>query len=87
MAGDLLTLSDDEAAGEALLQPVMRGGRRVGPLPTLEQLRAHAAAGRARLPALLRSLDPAEPYPVEVSQALRRLTEEVDRAQRAKVPS
>ncbi|WP_420346348.1 nicotinate phosphoribosyltransferase [Pelagibius sp.] len=87
MAGDLLTLADDEAAGEALLQPVMRGGRRVRPLPTLEQLRAHAAAGRARLPAPLRSLDPAEPYPVEVSQALRRLTEEVDRAQRARVPS
>ena len=85
MAGDLLTLADDEAAGEALLQPVMRGGRRVGPLPTLEQLRAHAAAGRACLPAPLRSLDPAEPYPVEVSQALRRLTEEVDRAQRCRL--
>ncbi|HIP77090.1 MAG TPA: nicotinate phosphoribosyltransferase [Kiloniellaceae bacterium] len=87
MAGDLLTLEGDRSAGEALLQPVMRGGRRLAPGPALDEIRAHAADQRARLPARLCSLDSAEPYPVEVSQALRRLTEEVDRAERAAVPS
>ncbi len=80
MAGDLLTLVDDRAAGEAQLRPVMRGGKRLGPVPRLDEVRAHAAAERDRLPKHLRSLEPAAPYPVAVSPALRRLTAEVDRA-------
>lgn len=83
MTDDLLTLVDDRASGEALLRPVMRGGQRLGLKPRLDEIRAHAAAERDRLPERLRSLDPAAPYPVAVSPALRRLTAEVDRAAEA----
>ena len=58
----------------------MRAGRRIAPLPGLEDARAHAAAELRRLPAALKSLDPAPAYPVEVSAALRRLAEAADRA-------
>lgn len=68
-------------AGEPLLQPVMRAGRRLAPLPTLAQGRAHCAAELARLPAALRCLPrAAQPYPVEISAALRALAEQVDAA-------
>ncbi len=80
MAGDVLTCDGDSQGGEALIAPVMRAGRRIAPLPGLEEARAHAAAEFRRLPVALRSLDPAPPYPVEVSAALRRLAEEADRA-------
>jgi len=77
-AGDTLGLATEEHAGEALLQPVMRSGRRVGAKPDLDAIRAHAADQLRRLPAPLRRLE-AAPYPVAVSEALRRLAEECDR--------
>ena len=80
MAGDVLTVEGDSQGGEALITPVMRAGRRIAPLPGLEDARAHAAAELRRLPAALKSLDPAPAYPVEVSAALRRLAEAADRA-------
>ena len=82
MAGDVLTCEGDPQGGEALVAPVMRAGRRIVPLPGLEEARAHARAELRRLPAALRSLEPAPAYPVEVSAALRRLAEEADRARR-----
>jgi nicotinate phosphoribosyltransferase len=80
LAGDLLTTLDDPAvAGEALLRPVMATGRRLAPAPPLTHIRAHAAAQLAALPEPLRSLEQGAPYPVAVSEALRVLTDEVDR--------
>jgi len=79
MAGDVLTLADDPVAGEALLAPAMRAGRRVGPTETLETIRARAAAQLARLPEPLRRLESRPAYPVEVSARLRALAAEVDR--------
>jgi nicotinate phosphoribosyltransferase len=82
MAGDVLTCEGDSQGGEALVAPVMRAGRRIASLPSLKDARAHAAAELRRLPAPLRSLDPAPAYPVEVSAALRNLAEETDRARK-----
>jgi nicotinate phosphoribosyltransferase len=62
-----------------LLEPVMRAGKRTGPLPQLTAIRERAAAELERLPAPLRSLQPAEPYPVEIAAALQELAREVDR--------
>ncbi|MEW6324730.1 MAG: nicotinate phosphoribosyltransferase, partial [Nitrospirota bacterium] len=45
MAQDLLTLEDDLQRGEALLQPVMKEGKRLVPSPPLTAARAHAEAG------------------------------------------
>ncbi|MGF1640498.1 MAG: nicotinate phosphoribosyltransferase [Rhodospirillales bacterium] len=77
--GDVLTVVGDAQAGEPLIRPVMRGGRLVAPLPTLAEIRAHAAAELAALPAPLAALDTAPPYPVEIAPALRRLADEADR--------
>jgi nicotinate phosphoribosyltransferase len=78
MQEDLLALEGEPQEGTPLLRPVMRSGRRVGPLPSLAQARAHALASLASLPEELRSLDPAGPFPVRISPALRELAREVD---------
>ena len=65
--------------GEALLRPVILGGRLVEPLPTLEQARRRAAESLARLPAELRQLEAAEPWPVIYSRELRELIEQTRR--------
>lgn len=78
MAGDLLTLEREKGEGEALLVPVMRGGRRVAPLPSLTEIRARAARSLSRLPAALARLEPS-PYPVEIGAPLRLLAEACDR--------
>ena len=66
--GDLLALEHERGQGEPLLQPVMRGGRRLpganpGAGARALPRRAGAAAGA------LRTLDPAPAYPVRVSDA------------------
>jgi nicotinate phosphoribosyltransferase len=65
---DVITAEGDRQPGEPLLAPAMAGGRRLA-RPGLAEARARCAADLARLPA------PA----VEISPALRRLADEVDR--------
>jgi nicotinate phosphoribosyltransferase len=79
MAGDVLSVEDDELAGEKLLQPVMRGGRRINPSPMLSEIRAHARRELKRLPEPLRQLEPSAAYPIQVAERLVRLAAEVDR--------
>jgi len=78
MLEDVLTLVDDPQEGEALLRPVMAGGRRVGPAVSLVAARARAAAQLAALPEPLRRLEGGPAYPVHVAPALVRLAEAVD---------
>jgi nicotinate phosphoribosyltransferase len=81
MCRDHLRLVGEAGAGQALLQPVLRGGRRVGPMPSLEDIRRHHAQQMRRLPPGLRTLEPSTAaYPVEVSAAIRALAHEVDAA-------
>jgi nicotinate phosphoribosyltransferase len=75
MRGDILSLETDKHAGEPLIVPVMRGGKRIGPAPTLAQIRDRAAADLGRLPGPLRRLE-AFDYPVEVADALKTLAQE-----------
>ncbi len=79
LAGDVVTLIDaPPPAGTALLEPVMRGGQRVGPAPSLSAHRRHAAAQLAALPVgVQRLVDPAS-YPVEIASSLQTLAREVD---------
>jgi nicotinate phosphoribosyltransferase len=81
MAGDVLTVEGDERDGEPLIHPVMRDGRRIAPLPSLEETRAHCA-GQRRLPAHLKRLESEPRYEAEVSDALKALAAEVDRETR-----
>jgi len=76
--GDLLTRAGEVTAGQALLQDVMRNGRRLQASPALEQVRKHAQEELGRLPEALRALTAAPPYPVAVSETLRALAREVD---------
>lgn len=79
MCEDVLSLEDDKQPGEPLLQPMMRGGRRLASAPSLARIRDHAARELARLPEPLRRLEERTTYPVRVADALARLAAEVDR--------
>jgi nicotinate phosphoribosyltransferase len=81
MERDVVQLEVEPHDGEPLLHPCMRGGRRVGTAPTLEESRAYHARQMALLPAALRGLQPArDAYRVEISPGLRALAREVDAA-------
>jgi nicotinate phosphoribosyltransferase len=83
MLGDHLHRSDEPGRGLPLLQPVMRGGRRVAAAPSLEEIRLHHANEVGRLPHALRALEPVPtPYPVQVSAGLHALADAVDAATR-----
>ena len=77
---DLVTLSSESMPQDparhwrALLQPVMRDGRRTRPAPEIAVLREHAAAELAALPAELRALDKSAATPVRISARLRHLS-------------
>jgi nicotinate phosphoribosyltransferase len=80
MVRDSLTLSSAPESGDPLLRPVMRNGKRVNTLPTLEESRAHALAQLARLPEALRRVEPAPPYPVEIAPQLQALVRSMESA-------
>jgi nicotinate phosphoribosyltransferase len=79
MRGDILSLENDSQAGETLIAPVMRGGKRLAPAPTLAQIREHATRELGKLPEPLRKLEGGMEYPVEISKALRALAAQMDK--------
>lgn len=81
MIEDILTLEGDPANGEALIQPVMRGGRRLAPAVPLGDSRARALRGLKSLPEVLKKLEHAAEYPVRVSEAIVSLARDVDAKQ------
>jgi len=72
---DVVARSGECGRGEALMRPILLGGKLVEPLPTVEQARERTAACLAKLPPELRELEPAQPWPVIYSRELRELTE------------
>jgi nicotinate phosphoribosyltransferase len=76
--GDRLALAHEPVPDghRALLEPCVEQGRVVRRV-ALEQARSHAVAAIAALPAPLRALEPAAPYPVVVSDPLQALVDEV----------
>lgn len=78
MSGDVLSLETDTQAGEPLIEQVMRGGERLGPAPTLAQIRERATRDLARLPEPLRQLQPGTDYPVKVADKLVALARAAD---------
>jgi nicotinate phosphoribosyltransferase len=79
MTGDVLALQDDHHAGEPLLVPFMRHGRRLAASPTLADIRKRAAQGLAQLPESLRRLSDGATVPVTIAPGLIALAAEVDR--------
>ena len=78
MSGDVLSLADDDKAGEPLIHQVMKNGRRMAPSPSLDEIRLHAKRELQRLPENLARLDPGAAYPVEVAPDLVKLAAAVD---------
>jgi nicotinate phosphoribosyltransferase len=76
---DIIAREDEALDGTPLLHDVMRNGQRLaGSRIPLDAIRNRAQQCVAHLPERLRKLEPAEPpYPVDVSEALRRYAEEV----------
>jgi nicotinate phosphoribosyltransferase len=77
MCGDTLSLETDKYAGETLIKPAMRGGKRLLPAPTLTQIREHAKRELDSLPDALKRLEPSD-YPVTVAQPLRAMAAAID---------
>lgn len=86
MRSDMLGLEGETHPGHPLIQPVMKGGRRIGQLPTLDEARDRTAEQLAQLPEHLRRLETSPAYRVEVSDGLRRLAAEVDEATSERPP-
>jgi len=81
-AHDVVSVEGDEQGGEPLLVPVMRKGRRLGAPESLAAIRERSAGQLAKLPERLRALESAaSPYRVEIAPALRKLANQVDRAE------
>ncbi|HYW48671.1 MAG TPA: nicotinate phosphoribosyltransferase [Bryobacteraceae bacterium] len=78
-ARDVVARSGECGKGEALLRPVILGGRLVEPLPSVVDARRHAAESVAKLPPALRQLETGEPWPVIFSRELRALFEQTRR--------
>jgi nicotinate phosphoribosyltransferase len=82
IAEDTVALAQEPPCGEPLLRPVLRAGRRVKDLPALAEVRAHAVASLASLPASLRRLEETT-VPVQISPELRCLAARMDEARRS----
>ena len=78
MTGDVLSIESDSHAGETLIEPIMRAGKRLAPAPTLDAIRERAKRDLARLPAPLAQLEPTS-YPVTVADKLKALAAEADK--------
>jgi len=78
MMSDTLSTEGDLHEGEPLIHPVMASGRRVGPQPTLHDIRAHARHELERLPARMTAIGLQVPYTVQVSTSLEQLAAAAD---------
>jgi nicotinate phosphoribosyltransferase len=76
--GDIIALHDEPvpSGSTPLVECVMRDGRRLGPAPALDSIRAAARAAVAALPAPTRQLGSRERFPVAWSDGLEQLTHE-----------
>ena len=77
---DVISLYNEcnkEFTGEPLIRPVIIKGELLEPLPSATSIRSYAVQAIDALPAELRSLEESAPYPVDMSQRLNALAEDV----------
>jgi nicotinate phosphoribosyltransferase len=74
MRDDLIVAADEDADGQPLLRPAMRGGE-ITAAESLDEIRERSAAELAALPEELRrpAAAASEPYPVRYSERLQAL--------------
>jgi len=76
--GDVIGLVGEALSGRPLMRPVMKGGRRLAPDPSMDDIRAYAAETLASLPARCKDLRDPSPVIPEISDRLRALARDVD---------
>ncbi len=77
---DFLALGSEcspESTGEPLIRPVLIEGMPIETLPSTPAVRAYSQSCVADLPPEIRTLQPSEPYPVQISQRLLSLADTV----------
>ena len=79
IAQDTLGLKEESFPGERLLQPVLRNGELIEPLPALADIRERAQTQRAALPPAVRRLQNPEPFPLTISEGVQAVIAELDR--------
>jgi len=78
---DRICLADEPAGGEPLLREVLRAGKRLAPLPTLSEIRDYCRREVVALPPDLHRLEAGDSaYPVQISDAVRKLAAGFDAA-------
>jgi len=79
IAHDIITTENDVQGGKPLIEPVVEHGKLLDPCPALSVIRDHAAQELATMPERLQNLEPASPYPVEISNDLKQLARSTDK--------
>jgi nicotinate phosphoribosyltransferase len=79
IAMDVVGCADEIMEGRLLLHHVMQGGHRIGPSPSLDEIRRHHAQEMNTLPAQFKTLEHGPRSPAKISHGLRELAAEVDR--------
>jgi nicotinate phosphoribosyltransferase len=78
LLADVVSRVDEPCEGAPLMEPVLRGGSLIRPLPSLEAARTRAAAQLAMLPSHLKELRGGARYEVQISTGLHELARELD---------
>lgn len=81
---DILTVETDTLQGRPLIVAVMENGKTLHQLPSLEESREYVKAELVTLPKLFCEVTTSTSYTLEISSALRLLTEKVDAAREAR---
>jgi nicotinate phosphoribosyltransferase len=82
IVGDVIGLMGERLAGRQLIRAVMKEGRRLGPDPTLAEIRERAAEALASLPGSCSELHNPVPVVPQISTGLKDLTRSVDESLR-----
>ena len=78
LLGDTIGLTNErDLPGEALLQPVLRRGKIIAPLPSLEETQKYARQQIQSLPKIYKLLAQPEKYPVQYSQKMETRRQEL----------
>lgn len=76
--GDLIGIADEsDLPGETLMQPVMRNGEVIAPLPSLAETQKYARQQIQSLPEVYKALTAPQMYPVRYSQKLEMCRQEL----------
>ena len=81
---DIIGLVDEEFDAEELLQPVVKKGKLVYKIPTVQQIQRTAARNISQLPEKFKDMDCKTAYPVTISKRLESLRDKTIKEKRIK---